>query len=141
MVPLMHYVNMHIYLLLVLLVPILLIFTCFAKHKKLPISPLKYDPDDPSTFPQSEDDESAVKRSKQSKEKKNKSAEKKNKTKGMNALKSSPFSSRLPPMLNLREAKDMETVNDMVSAWGAVQVQDQDNPNKDPEARSEMMPK
>ncbi|EYC13791.1 hypothetical protein Y032_0042g532 [Ancylostoma ceylanicum] len=108
-----------------------------------PISPLKYDPDDPSTFPPSETDESAVKqRSKPSKdkEKKNKSAEKKAQKSTLNALKSSPFSSRLPPMMNLREANDMETVNDMVSAWGAVQVQEQDPPNKDNKIRSEMQP-
>ncbi|PIO77488.1 hypothetical protein TELCIR_00367 [Teladorsagia circumcincta] len=91
-----------------------LMATCFV-HRKLPISPLKYDPDDPSTFPPEE------KPAKSAEKKKEKSKEKKKPAKTAKSQGSQIRSAYQAPVGALREANDLETVNGMVSNWGAVQ--------------------
>ncbi|VDP10239.1 unnamed protein product [Heligmosomoides polygyrus] len=73
---------------------------------------MKYDPDDPSTFPPEEKKRTSKKEIK----KKTKKEDKKKKT-------GSIIKSVVAPVLPMREANDLETVNGMVSNWGAVQPQ------------------
>ncbi|KJH50958.1 hypothetical protein DICVIV_02919 [Dictyocaulus viviparus] len=72
----------------------------------MPISPLKYDPDDPSTFLQSDE---KVRVKKRKKERNTVPKSKKEPKSGKSSK------------LDLREANDLETVNQMASAWGAIQ--------------------
>ncbi|KAK5976105.1 hypothetical protein GCK32_016553 [Trichostrongylus colubriformis] len=92
--------------------------TLHPSHRKFqPISPLKYDPDDPSTFPPEEKQPASKEKKKEkSKEKK------KTKTPAPKSQGSQIRSACRPPGL-LREANDLETVNGMISNWGAVQEQ------------------
>ncbi|VDL82126.1 unnamed protein product [Nippostrongylus brasiliensis] len=79
-----------------------------------PVSPLKFDPDDPSTFPPEE------KKAKEAKVKEEKKSKGKDKNKDKKTQQLSKKSAAMPVM-PLREANDLETVNGMVSNWGAVQ--------------------
>ncbi|PIO77487.1 hypothetical protein TELCIR_00366 [Teladorsagia circumcincta] len=93
-----------------------LMVTC-SSNKELPISPLKFDPDDPSTFPPEEMP------AKSAEKKKEKSKEKIKKAKMSKSKESQIRSAYRAPVGALRKANDLETVNDMVSNWGAVQEQ------------------
>ncbi|CAJ0588913.1 unnamed protein product [Cylicocyclus nassatus] len=109
MLPVLQYAIMYYHILLIF---VILTAFCTGKRSKLPISPLKYDPDDPSTWATIDDTEKTS-------EQKAKSG----KSSGKNISKS-PLKSEVKTLL--RAPNDMETVNDMVSAWGA--VQEEQNP-------------
>ncbi|KAK6050367.1 hypothetical protein COOONC_12128, partial [Cooperia oncophora] len=87
-----------------------------------PISPLKYDPDDPSTFPPEEKPpKSSDKKADKDKKAKEKEKKEKDKKPPPKSQASQLRSAYRPPVGALREANDLETVNGMVSNWGAVQ--------------------
>ncbi|XGW05486.1 hypothetical protein V3C99_016106 [Haemonchus contortus] len=105
--------------------------TCFAS-RRLPISPLKYDPDDPSTFPPEErapggkrkpSKKKTVKRNAKTHRKSKSKAKTKSKSRStqLDATSQVTTSMKGPPPAPLRQANDLETVNAMPSAWGAVQ--------------------